>query len=326
MEKRTVQVVAVIVFFAACVCKGESRIEDTPLYKYLVVPQAKIFQETQPAQEVKEDEAVIEQGKSEPNEEVAEDSEPDSEEDSEPDREPAVRAGERMRSSFVMTADTPFFEAMDILRNSTKRRLNIVVNWNDLEENAGVDRETPIGIGGIERASVRLYLRLILHSLSVTSEATIGYVVEGGVIYIATEDSLMERRVTRVYDISDLLMAPSNAMPLGGGGYGNYGGGMGRMGQMGSYGNYGGGSGGSYGGRYGGGSGGGYGGYGGISGGRNGGGYGGYGSRYGGGSGSRYGGASGGRYGGYGGRSGGRYGGGYGGYGSRYGGRYGGSR
>ncbi len=264
MEKRAVHFVAVIVFFAACVCKGENRIEDTPLYKYLVVPQAKPFEVTQPVQEVKEDEAVIEQGKSEPNEEVAEYLEPDS--------EPAAKRVERIGSSFAMTAETPFFEAIEILRYSTKRPINIIVNWNDLEENAGVDRETPIGIGGIERASVKSYLWLILHSLSVTSEATIGYAIKGGVIYIATEDSLPNRMTTRVYNIPGLLMAPSNAMPLGGQGYGNYGGGYGgRYG--GGYGGYGGRNGGGYGGRYGGRSGGGYGGYGGRSGGSRRGGY-----------------------------------------------------
>ena len=252
MEKRAVQVVAVIVFFAACVCNGETRIEDTALYKYLIVPQAKIFQVTPPVQEVKEDEAVIEQPKSQLKEEVAK--------DPEPDREPPRKRRKQIVSSPLMTADTPFYEAIDILRNSTKRPLNIFVNWTDLEENAGVDRDTPIGIGGIERASVRQYLRLILHSLSVTSKAKIGFVVEGGVIHIATEDSLPRRMSTRVYNVPGLLMAPSNPMPFGGQGYGMpYGGGMGQMGPMGSYGNYGGGYGG-YGGGYGGSPRGGYGG------------------------------------------------------------------
>ena len=266
MEKRAVQFVAVIVFFAACVCNGETHIKDTPLYKYLIVPQAKPFQETEPAQVVNEDEAVIEQSKSQSKEEVAE----VAEEDPDPNGEPPRKARKQSASSSFIAADTPLYEAIEILRNSTKRPLNIFVNWSDLEENAGVDRDTPIGIGGIERASVRQYLRLILHSLSVTSEATIGYVVEGGVVHIATEESLPKRMSTRVYNIPGLLMAPSNAMPFGGQGYGMpYGGGMERMGAMGSYGNYGGGSGG---GRYGGRSGGGYGG----------GSSGGYGGRYGG--------------------------------------------
>jgi len=194
----------------------------------------------------------------------------------------------------------------------------INVDWPDLLANADVDQTTPINMDPLSGVSLGTALQRLLDTVS-GGFAQIGYVVDNGVIVIATVDSLPSKLVHRVYDVTDLLGQPAayQQMPFMGmgmgmgyggygggyGGYGGYGGGYGGYG--GGYGGYGGGYGG-YGGGYGG-YGGGYGGYGGYGGGY--GGYGGYGGGYGG-----YGGG----YGGYGG-----YGGGYGGYGG-YGGGYGG--
>ena len=64
-----------------------------------------------------------------------------------------------------------------------------------------------VGVGGLR---LRQYLEILLNALSATSLARIDYVVDRGVIVIATEDALPKsRHVTRVYDVTELLAPPS---------------------------------------------------------------------------------------------------------------------
>ena len=145
---------------------------------------------------------------------------------------PAIPA-KRTPASF--TPEMPFSEAVDILRNCTTPPLNIVVLWREIGENAGVYRETPIGISGVPGLRVGQSLELLLLSLSGGAAAKLGYTVRGGVITVATIDSLpVPKKVTRVYDISDLVAEPARYFfpPMGLGGM--YGGPM--MGAGGGYG------------------------------------------------------------------------------------------
>jgi hypothetical protein len=188
-----------------------------------------------------------------------------------------------------------FSEALEELKNSVEPALVIVVLWRDLEEKAEVDRTTPINLDPIPAIRLGTALELLLRSVS-AGGAKLGYVVDDGVVIIATAESLPDELETRVYDIYGFIR--SGATPGQGGGYGGYGGGYGGYGgdggYGGGYGGYGGYGRGGYGGYGGdGGYGGGYGGYGGY--GRGGyGGYGGYGR-------GGYGGTGGYRRGGYGG-------------------------
>ncbi len=125
----------------------------------------------------------------------------------------------------------PFNEAIDILRNSTVPRLNIVVLWKDLEENANIYRETPIGMDGLSGVPLRTHLKILLMSVSGGDAEKLGYVIDQGVIIIATRGSLPKKLVTRIYDITDLVSAPANyrimpgfGMPFGFGGMPNGGG------------------------------------------------------------------------------------------------------
>jgi len=130
----------------------------------------------------------------------------------------------------------PFGEAIDILRYSTDPPLNIVVLWRDLAEKADIDRTTPIGMDGVSGIPLGKHLELLLMSVSAGSNAKLGYVVEKGVIIIATTESLPNKARTRVYDITDLVSEPANYSwrglmgpmglfggPYGGSGYGGYG-------------------------------------------------------------------------------------------------------
>ena len=123
-------------------------------------------------------------------------------------------------SSF--TPDMPLEQAIDILRNATVPSLNIVVLWKDLEENADIYRDTPIGMDGVSRVPLRTHLKLLLMSVSAGSSEKLVYVVDDGVITIATQGSLPKKMIARVYDITDLVSAPANyrlmpglGMPIG---------------------------------------------------------------------------------------------------------------
>jgi hypothetical protein len=121
--------------------------------------------------------------------------------------------------------DMPFSEAIDILRNSTVPPLNIAVLWKDLEENADIYRDTPIGMNGLSGVPLRTHLKVLLISVSGGAVEKLGFVVDDGVIIIATQGSLPKKEVTRIYDITDLVSEPANyrlmpgfGMPLGFGG------------------------------------------------------------------------------------------------------------
>jgi len=125
----------------------------------------------------------------------------------------------------TFTPDMSFSDAIDILRNSTKPPLNIAVLWKDLEKNADIYRETPIGMDGVSKVPLRTHLKLLLMSVSAGGVEKLRYVVENGVIIIATQGSLPKKKVARVYDITDLVAAPANfrfmpglGMPFGYGG------------------------------------------------------------------------------------------------------------
>ncbi len=139
-----------------------------------------------------------------------------------------------------LTSETSFEEAIGILRNSVEPPLNIVVLWRDLEENAGIDRTMPINIDGVSGIRLGTVLKLLLESVS-GGLSELGYVVEHGVIIIATKESLPRKLETRVYDVSYLLGRPANFYEQVGlfnmmGGFRGYG----RSGGYGGYGGYGG--------------------------------------------------------------------------------------
>jgi hypothetical protein len=153
---------------------------------------------------------------------------------------PGKPAAPPKRTPASFTRDMPFGEAMDILRNSTTPPLNIVVLWKEIGENAGIYRETPIGFDGIPGLRTGQYLELLLLSLSGSAPAKLGCTIKDGIITVGTTGSLRaSKKVTRVYDVSDLVAEPARYFfpPMGFGGMGYnamYGGPM--MGQTGTYG------------------------------------------------------------------------------------------
>ncbi len=115
-----------------------------------------------------------------------------------------------------------FKEAIGELRNAVAPPLKIVVLWRDLYDNADIEQTTPISMEPISAVPLGRALDILLKSVS-GGFAELGYVIEGGVITVATVESLPSELVTQVYDVTDLLGRPADFFsrtPAGGGGGG----------------------------------------------------------------------------------------------------------
>ena len=129
-----------------------------------------------------------------------------------------------------LTKDTPFREALEILRNSVEPPLELVVFWADLWENAYISPDTPINMQFLGAMQLRRSLELLLkHSSIRLSE--VGFVVEDGFIAIATKEFLHRKLLLNVTGIADLIGAPAGfsfEMDVGDISQGGTGGGGGR--------------------------------------------------------------------------------------------------
>ena len=138
----------------------------------------------------------------------------------------------------TLTSSTSFSEVIMQLESSVDPPLQIQPNWKDLLENGEVEQTTPAGMDPLTGIKLRKALEVLLAGVS-SEFAEIEYVVDEGIILIATVDTLPQNMVTRVYDITDLVGEPANyggmqGMMMGrmmgmmsGGGGGMMGGGMG---------------------------------------------------------------------------------------------------
>ena len=100
--------------------------------------------------------------------------------------------------------DTTFGQAIEDLRNSVDPPLQLVVLWRDLYDYAGIDQQTPIRMDGLSNVPLRVALSSLLMAIT-GNPNDIGFIVDGGVVTVATKDSLRVKWKTRVYDITDLL-------------------------------------------------------------------------------------------------------------------------
>ncbi len=92
--------------------------------------------------------------------------------------------------------------------------VNFYVNWKSLEE-VGVEKNTPVTLD-VTDVSIGQALDLVLDGLSGGTDKYnhIYWVLNENVIHIATGKTLDTKKVTRVYDIADLLMIiPDNEGP-----------------------------------------------------------------------------------------------------------------
>jgi len=137
-----------------------------------------------------------------------------------------------------LSSSMSFDDVIQALEESVEPPLQIQPNWKDLLENAEIEQTTPAGMDPLTGVKLRKALEVLLAGVS-SEFAIVDYVVDEGVIVIATDLTLPQKMVTRVYDITDLVGEPANyggmqGMMMGrmmgmmsGGGGGMMGGGMG---------------------------------------------------------------------------------------------------
>ncbi|MHC4432681.1 MAG: hypothetical protein ACYTBS_12650, partial [Planctomycetota bacterium] len=94
------------------------------------------------------------------------------------------------------------------LENSVDPPLQIQPNWKDLLEIAELEPTTPAMMDALTGIKLRKALEVLVAGIS-SDFAVVDYVVDEGVIIIATEEALPQKMVTRVYDITDLVGEPA---------------------------------------------------------------------------------------------------------------------
>ncbi len=108
-----------------------------------------------------------------------------------------------------LTSNTTLAEAIDHIRNSTTSPLKIIILWDDLKDNAAIDKTTPIGIEGLSTMTLDLGLKTILHTIS-DGLIPLDFVIEEGIITVATKASLPTPCRTQIYDVTDLIVQPGD--------------------------------------------------------------------------------------------------------------------
>ncbi|MGD0770066.1 MAG: hypothetical protein ABSB42_17920 [Tepidisphaeraceae bacterium] len=115
----------------------------------------------------------------------------------------AVQALLDKRLPSVQLPQVALSDAMDFLRDITGA--NILVNWKALEA-AGIDKQSTQVSVMLHDVKFSKVLDIILQE---AGAGKLAYTIDGGVITISTADELNKVVVTRVYDITDLLINPN---------------------------------------------------------------------------------------------------------------------
>ena len=113
----------------------------------------------------------------------------------------------------ALAAQMSFEDVITVLEDSVDPPLQIQPNWKDLLENAEVEQATPADMDPLTGVKLRKALEILLAGAS-SASAELGYVVDEGVIIIATIDALPSKIVPCVYDIPALAYSPGSAKEL----------------------------------------------------------------------------------------------------------------
>ena len=112
-----------------------------------------------------------------------------------------------------LTSSASFADVITELKNSGDPPLQIQPNWRDLLENAEIEQTTPAGMDPLTGIKLRKALEILLAGVS-GDLAELKYVVDEGVIVIATQDRLPSKLVTCVYEIPALAYSAGGAKDL----------------------------------------------------------------------------------------------------------------
>ncbi len=146
-----------------------------------------------------------------------------------------TRALLNQRIPEVIFEGAPFEQVMEWVSEFTQA--NVVIRWQVIED-AGIERDKPISMK-VRNLRLAQILWMIMNEAG-GSDVKLAYRASGQLLIMSTEEDLSKEMITKVYDISDLLVrAPrfTNAAQLdpgqalqavaqqGGGGFGGGGGG-----------------------------------------------------------------------------------------------------
>ena len=144
----------------------------------------------------------------------------------------ATRAKAPAAGSNVKFDNTPLADVLTFVRERTK--LDVEINWKSLED-CGITKETQVTLEAKDVTSARL-LNMVLDQVSAGKDrmSRAYWVINDGVVTIASGTALNNNLITKVMDVSDLLVLVPNiegpkldmskSSPGGSGGSGSSGG------------------------------------------------------------------------------------------------------
>jgi len=104
----------------------------------------------------------------------------------------------------------PFENVVIQLENSVVPPLQIQPNWKDLLEFADIEPTTPAMMDPLTGIKLSKALELLTSGLS-SDLSVVDYVVDDGVVEIATENALPRKMLTHVYEIPALAYSPASS-------------------------------------------------------------------------------------------------------------------
>ena len=121
------------------------------------------------------------------------------------------RAPRRRGVTEISFDEMPLKPVLDFFRDVSG--VNFHVNWRSLEA-SGISQKTPVTLK-VSNISVGRALDLVLDQINVGRDrlGRVYWVVDRGVVEIATGEVLNRKPITRVYDVSDLLTVVPNFEP-----------------------------------------------------------------------------------------------------------------
>ena len=109
-----------------------------------------------------------------------------------------------------LSPDMTFAQVLEVMAHSVEPALQIQPNWRDLADNADILPTTTAEMVPLKSIKIGKAMDILMPHIS-NELANIDYVVQGGILIIASEDALPSNLVTLVYDVSDLI-SPSQSI------------------------------------------------------------------------------------------------------------------
>ena len=92
-----------------------------------------------------------------------------------------------------------------ILSGGEKVAVEMVRKWKDLLDMGDIEPTTAIDMDGLAEIRLGIALESMLQALG-GGFTQMDYIVEGGVIKVATVGAIPKKLVTKIYDVSDLIL------------------------------------------------------------------------------------------------------------------------